>query len=59
MKRIDSLREMNLKVCMAQGLSVRQCGGAWHIEGRGVSIVVAELAYLQPSDLQPVYLAKR
>jgi hypothetical protein len=59
MKRIDSLREMNQQMCLAQGLSVRPYGNAWHIEGRGVSIVVAELAYLQPSDLQPVYLAHR
>lgn len=59
MNKLDFLREKNRQMCLAQGLSVRPYGSAWHIQGKGVDFVISELAYAQPSDLRPVYLAQR
>ena len=59
MNKIELLREKNRQMCLAQGLSVRPYGNAWHIQGKGVDFVAAELAYVQRADLRPVYLAQR
>ena len=59
MNKIELLREKNRQMCLAQGLSVRPYGNAWHIQGKGVDFVASELAHIQPSDLRPFYEAQR
>jgi len=59
MNKLDYLRELKRKMCMDGGFSVTRYGNGWHIHGRGVDFVIAELAYVQPGDLHPVYQAAR
>lgn len=59
MSKIELLREKNRQMCLAQGLSVRPYGNAWHIQGKGVDFVINELTFIQPSDLRPFYEAVR
>lgn len=59
MNKLNYLRKLKRKMCIDGGCSVTPYGSAWHIQGRGVDFVIAELAYVQPSDLQPVYQATR
>ncbi len=48
-----------LELCHARNLQIIPYGPAWWIVGDGVSRVVADLAGVQPCDLEPVTIYER
>ena len=59
MIQIEELREKATKLCAEHGVAVLPYGHVWWLVGNGINRVVAELAGLCRSDLQPLALTER
>lgn len=57
--RLEALRDRARRLCAERRLAVLPYGQAWWILGPGVSLVVADLAGVQPSDLRPLPVISR
>lgn len=57
--QIEQLREKATKLCAAHGVTVQPYGQAWWLIGNGINRVVAELAGLCRSDIEPLPYAIR
>lgn len=56
---IEQLRQKAIQLCTDHGVTVRSYGQAWWLVGNGINRVVAELAGLCRSDIQPLAVAER
>lgn len=59
MNQLEVLRENATKLCAEHGVTVQPYGHVWWLIGNGINRVVAELAGLCRSDLQPLAIAER
>jgi len=50
---LERIRRNEQRIADA-GLTVEHRGGAWHVYGRGVDLLLAGLENLAPADLVPV-----
>lgn len=57
--RLEALRQRARQLCSERRLAVLPYGRAWWILGEGVSIVVADLAGIQPGDLKRLPVTER
>ncbi|RIX46050.1 MAG: hypothetical protein D3M94_10060 [Rhodocyclales bacterium GT-UBC] len=59
MNQLEVLRENATKLCAEHGVTIQPYGKVWWLIGNGINRVVAELAGLCRSDLQPLVVAER
>lgn len=58
-EQTEQLRDKAIKLCTDRGIAVHPYGHVWWLIGNGINRVVAELAGLCGSDLEPLPLMER
>lgn len=52
-------REATRAWCADRNLAIQGYGQGWWISGNGVSLIVADLAYVSERDLEPLQVSER
>ena len=58
-EQTEQLRDKAIQLCAERGIAVQPYGHVWWLIGNGINRVVAELAGLCSSDLEPLLVMER